>query len=74
MKKENDRAALEKALPYERLYKLAQKMHCWIFLHSFDEQAVYDELELTDEENFLLGYGGCFEIEAPCEGGKPTGE
>ncbi len=43
---------------YERLLQIAKKMHTWIFLHSGDEQAVYDELGLTDEENAMLGYSG----------------
>lgn len=47
-------------IEYERLLKIATKMHLWIFLHSGDEQAVYDELGLTDEENMELGYGGQF--------------
>lgn len=44
----------------ERLLNIAKKMHTWIFLHTGDEQEVYDELGLTDEENTLLGYGGQF--------------
>lgn len=47
-------------IEYERLLKIATKMHLWIFLHSGDEQAVYDELGLTDEENMELGYSGQF--------------
>lgn len=43
---------------YERLLEIAQKMHCWIFLNVGDEQEVYDELGLTDEENAILGYSG----------------
>lgn len=50
-------------IDYERLLKLARKMHLWIFLHSDDEQEVYDELGLTEEENNVLGYIGRFEIE-----------
>ena len=42
------------------LMRIARKMHTWIFLHTFDEQEVYDELGLTDEENAFLGYGGQF--------------
>ena len=45
---------------YERLLQIAKKMHTWIFLHSGDEQAVYDKLGLTDEENAMLGYSGQF--------------
>ena len=51
-----------KKIEYDRLLEIAAKMHCWIFLHSFDEQEVYDELGLTDEENAILGYGGSFEL------------
>lgn len=43
---------------YERLLEIARKMHCWIFLSVGDEQKVYDELGLTDEENAVLGYSG----------------
>jgi len=43
---------------YNHLLEIASKMHTWIFLHSFDEQAIYDELGLTDKDNVLLGYGG----------------
>ena len=46
----------------KRLKEIAHKMHLWIFLHSGDEQKVYDELELTDEENAILGYSGQFRI------------
>jgi hypothetical protein len=46
----------------ERLKEIAHKMHLWIFLHSGDEQKVYDELGLTDEENAMLGYSGQFRI------------
>ena len=49
---------------YERLHQIARKMHSWIFQHTFDEQEVYDELGLTDEENAFLGYGGSFTVEA----------
>ena len=42
----------------ERLLHIAKKMHTYIFLNSSDEQKVYDELGLTDEENKMLGYSG----------------
>ena len=42
----------------KRLLHIARKMHLWIFLHSGDEQKVYDELGLTEEDNEMLGYGG----------------
>ena len=47
-------------MTYERLLKLAKEMHLWIFLHCYDEQAVYEELGLTKEEDAFLGYGGSF--------------
>ena len=46
----------------ERLKKISHKMHLWIFLHCGDEQKVYDELGLTDEENAMLGYSGQFRM------------
>lgn len=47
----------------EKLLKVASAMHTWIFLHTGDEQAAYDECGLTDEMNAELGYGGQFVIE-----------
>ena len=47
----------------ERLKEIARKMHLWIFLHSGNEQEVYDELGLTDEENAMLGYSGQFRLQ-----------
>ena len=47
------------------LLKVASAMHTWIFLHTGDEQAAYDECGLTDEMNAELGYGGQFVIEPP---------
>lgn len=47
-------------IEYERLLQIAKKMHTWIFLNSENEQEVYDELGLTDEENAILGYSGQF--------------
>lgn len=49
---------------YEHLLKIARKMHTWIFLNTGDEQAVYDEIGLSDEDNVLLGYGGQIELTA----------
>ena len=46
----------------DRLKKIARKMHAWIFLNSNDEQKVYDELGLTDEDNTMLGYSGQIKI------------
>lgn len=45
-------------ISYERLLEIARKMHLYIFLHSDNEQEIYDELELTEEENIVLGYSG----------------
>ena len=52
----------EKDKEINRLKEIAHKMHTWIFLHSGDEQKVYDELGLTDEENARLGDSGQFRI------------
>lgn len=49
-------------IEYERLLQIAKAMHTWIFLHSDNEQKVYDELGLTDKENKILGYSGQFII------------
>ena len=57
-------AGIEDKPSYERLHLIARKMHSWIFQHTFDEQEVYDELGLTDEENAFFGYGGSFTVEA----------
>ena len=48
---------------YEHLLKIARKMHLWIFNNVFDEQEVYDECGLTDEDNAMLGYIGQIVIE-----------
>lgn len=42
----------------EELLRIGAKMHTWIFLHTTDEQAAYDEIGLTDEQNALFGYSG----------------
>lgn len=47
---------------YEHLLKIARKMHTWIFLNTGDEQAVYDEIGFSNEDNVLLGYGGQIEL------------
>lgn len=59
-------------IEYDRLLQIAKKMHTWIYIHSFDEQAAYDELGLTDEENEILGYSGVYvvELEPPDSGEK----
>lgn len=54
-------------IPYERLLEIAEKMHCWIFLHTADEYEVYDELGLTDEENAVLGSMGRIELLTDCQ-------
>lgn len=51
---------LQAADAIEELLKAAKAMHTWIFLHTGDEQAAYDECGLTDEMNAALGYGGQF--------------
>lgn len=60
-------------IEYERLHKIAQKMHLWIFLNCIDEHEVYEELGLTDEENMELGYSGRLNIEIEL-GGENDGE
>lgn len=52
-------------ISYNRLLKLAKRMHFWIWDHSFDEQKVYDQLGLTEEENYVFGYGGKMEMPLP---------
>ena len=42
-------------IEYERLLKIARKMHLWIFLNSDNDQRVYEELGITPEENQILG-------------------
>jgi hypothetical protein len=49
-------------IEYDRLLQIARKMHLYIFLNTGDEQKVYDELGITDEENIILGYSGQFKI------------
>lgn len=53
---------------YEHLLKIAKNMHLWIFHNVFDEQKVYDECSLTDEDNIMLGYIGQIVIEERKEG------
>lgn len=55
-----DKIINTQALEIARLKKIARKMHLWIFLHTEDEKKAYDELELTDEDNEMLGYSGQF--------------
>lgn len=58
------KTAHEAADAIEELFRVAKKMHLWIFLHSGDEQEAYDWCGLSDEMNAALGYGGQFEIRA----------
>ena len=58
-------------IEYERLLKIAKKMHLWIFLNTTNEDEVYDELGLTDEEKMELGYSVRLNIEI---GGESNGE
>ena len=51
-------AVTDAADAIEELLHIAAKMHTWIFLHTTDEQAAYDEIGLTDEQNALFGYSG----------------
>ena len=55
-------------MEYNRLLEIAREMHCWIFLHKFDEYEVYKELGLTPEENAILGsIDGKIKIKLPTE-------
>jgi len=55
-------------MEYNRLLEIAREMHCWIFLHTFDEDEVYKELGLTPEENVFLGsINGKIKIKLPNE-------
>ena len=65
VKQIKQRGDLEMRIEYERLLEIAKKMHTWIFCNTGDEQAVYDKLGLTEEENCILGYGGKIEIPIP---------
>jgi len=58
----SERNRIKEEITKERLLDLCKAMHTWIFVHSGDEQEVYDEIGLTDEENLLFGYGGQFII------------
>lgn len=58
---------LQAADAFEELLKVAKAMHTWIFLHSADEQAAYDECGLTGEMNIALGYSGQFVVKSQKE-------
>lgn len=53
---------MKEKISYERLLEIATKMHLYIFLNTDNEQKVYDELGLTNEENKILGYSGAYFI------------
>lgn len=53
----------ESADMIDNLLHICSKMHTWIFLHTSDEQAVYDEIGLTDEDNIMFGYLGQYTLE-----------
>lgn len=55
---------LRSAAAIEELLRIGAKMHTWIFLHTTDEQAAYDEIGLTEEQNALFGYSGQMILEA----------
>ena len=56
-KEERIKIAKKYGLTYERLFEIAFKLHLQIFHLTSDEQAVYDEIGLTKDENALFGYG-----------------
>ena len=53
---------MKEKISYERLLEIATKMHLYIFLNTDNEQKVYDELGLTNEESKILGYTGQYFI------------
>jgi hypothetical protein len=55
-------AEIKEKITKERLLELCFEMHKWIFLHTGDEQEVYDKIGFTEEENFLFGYSGQMSI------------
>ena len=52
------KAEIKENITKERLLEICFEMHKWIFLHCSDEDEIYDEIGLTDEENMLFGYSG----------------
>lgn len=48
---------------YSILLKIAKKLHEWIFIHTLNEDEVFRELGLTEEDNELLGSAGKIIIE-----------
>ena len=55
---ESNKLTNDAADAIEELLRIGAKMHTWIFLHTTDEQAAYDEIGLTDEQNAMFGYSG----------------
>lgn len=47
----------------DHLLKACVSMHTWIFRHTFDEEAVYEECGLTDEDNARFGYAGSIMVQ-----------
>lgn len=43
-------------ISYNRLLEIVEKIHLWFFLHTDNEDEVYDEIGITEEENRALGY------------------
>jgi hypothetical protein len=57
------RKEIQENITKERLLELCFEMHKWIYLHTGDEEEAYNEIGLTDEENFLFGYRGKLNME-----------
>lgn len=55
MNEEKDLEIVKEHISYERLLKIARKMHLWIFLHSDDDNYEYEKMGITDVENAILG-------------------
>lgn len=55
MNEEKDLEIVKEHISYERLLKIARKMHLWIFLHSGDDNYEYEKMGITDVENAILG-------------------
>lgn len=52
-------------ISYERLLWLAREMHSWIYLNCDNELDIYNKLGITEEENYVFGYGGRAEMPLP---------
>ena len=57
------RKEIQENITKERLLELCFEMHKWIYIHTGDEEEAYNEIGLTDEENFLFGYSGKLNME-----------